>query len=409
MTVTKYQQPEASSQRPVFNIEYPVSSIEYHSVKRIPLILVVLLFAATCWQCRSLPYYGQAIDGQMDILRKRQPISRLVADPDTPAALRTKLQFVMAVREFAEKELQLPVNDNYLSYVALDRPYVVWNVFAAPEFSLTPKTWCFPIAGCVSYRGYFVEADARRFGSDLHLEGYDVYIGGAIAYSTLGWFDDPVLSTVLFLSEPEIAALIFHELAHSILYVKDDTAFNESFATAVEQEGLRRWQVAANDPEGYEKWQRRHRRQRMFTNLVSKYRTELEALYEGELPPGAKRNQKAAIFNQMRTEFGHLKSKHSAMAVYTAWFDRPINNAQLISVSTYHDWVPAFSSILNESGGNLAKFYQKCRKLAENEPPERHRILNRYAHVSLLDRGNGFKIPSEQNLEQPVARSVERD
>ena len=371
--------------------------------------MLLLLFAATCWQCRSLPYYDQAIDGQMDILRKRQPISRLVADPDTSAALRTKLQFVMAVREFAEKKLQLPVNDNYLSYVALDRPYVVWNVFAAPEFSLAPKTWCFPIAGCVSYRGYFVEADARRFGSDLKFEGYDVYIGGAIAYSTLGWFDDPVLSTFLFLSEPEIAALIFHELAHSILYVKDDTAFNESFATAVEQEGLRRWQVAAHDPEGFEKWQRRQQRRRMFTTLISKYRTELEALYASELPLGVKRKQKAVLFNQMRTEFGHLKSKLGDMAVYNAWFNRPINNAQLISVSAYHDWVPAFGSILKESGGNLAKFYQKCRKLAENEPSERHRILNRYAHDIPPNRGNGFKIPSVQNVEQPVARSVERD
>lgn len=371
--------------------------------------MLLLLFAATCWQCRSLPYYEQAIDGQMDILRKRQPISKLVADPDTSPAFRTKLQFVMAVREFAEKQLQLPVNDNYLNYVALDRPYVVWNVVAAPEFSLAPKTWCFPIAGCVSYRGYFVEADARRFGSTLKLEGYDVYIGGAIAYSTLGWFDDPVLSTFLFLSEPEIAALIFHELAHSILYVKDDTAFNESFATTVEQEGLRRWQAAANDPEGYQKWQRRHRLRRMFTTLISRYRTELEALYESELSLDAKRKQKAAIFNQMRSEFGHLKSKHRAMAAYNAWFNRPINNAQLISVSAYHDWVPAFSKILNESGGNLVEFYQKCRKLAEKEPSERHRILNRYTHDTPLDCGNGFKIPSGQNVEQPLARSVERD
>lgn len=348
--------------------------------------ILVLLFAATNLQCSSLSYYAQAIDGQMDILGKRQPISKRLEDPGTPTALRKKLQLILAVRVFAEKELQLPVNGNYLSYVALDRPYVVWNVFAAPEFSLTPKTWCFPIVGCVSYRGYFAEEGAQRFGDALTREGYDVFVGGAIAYSTLGWFDDPVLSTFLSLSDPDIAALIFHELAHGILYVKDDTAFNESFATAVEQEGLRRWQAATDDSEGYEKWLLKQQEHRMFTDLVSKYRAQLEALYERELPMSAKRKQKAEVFNQMRTEFSNLKSAYGAMTAYDAWFNRPLNNAQLISVSTYQDWVPAFGRILAESEGNLTQFYQKCRKLAENEPSERRRILNRYVHDTPPER-----------------------
>ena len=352
------------------------------------------MLAATFLQCRSLPYYEQAIGGQMDILSKRQPISKLVEDPATPAALSEKLRFLLSVRAFAEKKLQLPVKDNYLSYVALDRPYVVWNVFAAPEFSLIPKTWCFPVVGCVSYRGYFAEADARRFGAALTQEGYDVFIGGSIAYSTLGWFDDPVLSTFLSLSEPDIAALIFHELAHGILYIKDDTAFNESFATAVEQEGLRRWQAAANEPKGYEKWLLQHRQHNLFTALISRYRTQLDALYDSELPLSAKRKKKAAVFNQMRTEFGNLKSDHGAMAAYDAWFNRPINNAQLISVSAYHDWVPAFGRMLNESGGDLTKFYQKCRELAQKEPSERDRILKRYARDTSVDRRSGSKTPS---------------
>jgi predicted aminopeptidase len=316
----------------------------------------------------------------MDILRKRQPISELVEDPDTPAALRKKLQFILSVRAFAEKKLQLAVNDHYLSYVALDRPYVVWNVFAAPEFSLTPKTWCFPIVGCVAYRGYFAEEDARRFGDSLKQEGYDVFIGGAIAYSTLGWFEDPVLSTFLYLSEPDTAALIFHELAHGVLYVRDDTAFNESFATAVEQEGLRRWQASANDPNSYEKWLRKHRQRRKFTNLVSTYRARLQEVYESNLSLTAKRKQKAAVFTQMRSEFSNLKSDHGGMAAYDTWFNYPLNNAQLISVSTYHNWVPAFSRMLSESGGDLEKFYQKCRQLAENDPPERNRILEQYVN-----------------------------
>ena len=348
--------------------------------QRIPKILFALLFMAACLQCRSLPYYDQAINGQMEILRNKEPISDLVDNPETPAQLRKKLIFIQSVRDFAAKELHLPVNDHYLSYVALDRPYVVWNVVAAPQFSMTPKTWCFPIVGCVSYRGYFAEEDARRFGDSLKQEGYDVFIGGAIAYSTLGWFDDPVLSTFISLSEPGTAALIFHELAHGILYVKDDTAFNESFATAVEQEGLRRWQASVNDPKGYEKWLRHHRQRRKFTGLISRYRARLEALYERDMPLTAKRNQKAAVFSQMKTEFRDLRSDHGGMAAYDAWFNRPLNNAQLISVSTYHNWVPAFGRMLSESGGNLEKFYQKCGQLAKKEPAERHRILDQYVN-----------------------------
>ena len=179
-------------------------------LRRILGITVVLLWSSTCLQCRSLPYYEQAIDGQMQILQKRQPIADLIEDPQTPPELRDKLKFIQSVREFAEKELLLPINGHYLSYVELDRPYVVWNVFAAPGLSLTPKTWCFPIVGCVIYRGYFKEADARRFADGLAQQGLDVYIGGAIAYSTLGWFDDPVLSTFVHLSDTDTVALIFH-------------------------------------------------------------------------------------------------------------------------------------------------------------------------------------------------------
>jgi predicted aminopeptidase len=352
--------------------------IQFSMTKHISKIFLILLIAVTCLQCRSLPYYDQAINGQMEILRKQEPISDLVDKPQTPASLRKKFEFIQKVRDYAAKELHLPVNDHYLSYVALGRPYVVWNVFAAPEFSLIPKTWCFPVVGCVTYRGYFAEQDARRFGDSLKQEGYDIFIGGAIAYSTLGWFDDPVLSTFISLSEPDIAALIFHELAHGLLYIQDDTAFNESFATAVEQEGLRRWQISANDPKGYQKWLRKHQCRQKFTNLVSKYRTRLEALYQADLPLNAKQKQKAGVFNQMKTEFRDLRSGDGGMAAYDGWFNNPLNNAQLISVSTYHDWVPAFSGMLAECGGNLEKFYQKCRQLAKKKAAERNRILNQY-------------------------------
>jgi predicted aminopeptidase len=354
----------------------------FSTARRIWAILWVLFLAAASLQCQSIQYYNQAFDGQMDILRNRRSIAELVDDPNTPATLRQELLFIVSARAFAEKNLRLPVNDHYLSYVELDRPYVVWNVFATPEFSLKPQTWCFPIVGCVTYRGYFSEQDAYRFGDSLKQKGFDVYIGGAIAYSTLGWFDDPVLSTFLNLSEAETAALIFHELAHSVLYVSDDTAFNESFATSVEQEGFRRWQAAVNDPKGYERWFRKHQQRQKFTGLILKYRTRLQNLYESNLPLNAKRNQKAAFFSQMRSEFADLKSDPGDMAAYDYWFKYPLNNARLISVSTYYDWVPAFNKILSETGGDLEKFYQKCRQLAKKEPAERNRILQDYKDSS---------------------------
>jgi predicted aminopeptidase len=322
-----------------------------------------------------LPYYEQAISGQLQILQKQQPIAELIENPDTPPALKDKLLFIQSVREFAAKTLLLPVKEHYLNYVELNRPYVVWNVFAAPELSLTPETWCFPIVGCVTYRGYFKEADARRFGDTLRRKGLDVYIGGAIAYSTLGWFDDPVLSTFVNLSAADTAALIFHELAHGLLYIPDDTAFNESFATAVAQEGLKRWQLSTNEPQGYDDWKRKRRRRQQFTALASKYQAQLQKVFESRLSTNAKRKQKAAVFAQMQSEFKSLRSNNRDMAAYSAWFNRPLNNAQLISVSTYHDWVPAFSKMVSDADGDLQKFYTKCRQLAKKAPQDRQRIL----------------------------------
>jgi predicted aminopeptidase len=357
----------------------PEARSQQQAMRQFAKIVLILLCAAASMQCQSVSYYGQAIDGHAEIMQNRKPISDLIEAPDTPATLRKKLIYIQTIREFAENQLHLPVDDHYQSYVELNRPYVVWNVFAAPEFSLAPKTWCFPVVGCVAYRGYFSEQDARRFGDSLKQEGYDVFIGGAIAYSTLGWFDDPVLSTFLNLSAPDAAALIFHELAHGILYVQNDTAFNESFATAVEQEGLRRWQSSKNDLKGYENWLLKSQRRQRFISLVSKYRAKLAHVYQGSLSLTQKRDQKANLFNQMRSEFLDLKSDQRAMAVYDAWFSRPLNNAQLISVSTYHSWVPAFHKILAASNGDLEEFYQTCRELAQKDAAERHRILEHYS------------------------------
>lgn len=202
-------------------------------------LILVALFCTTLVACESISYYSQAVNGQLFLLRHRQDIQDLIDDAATPVELGDKLAVVLSIREFAEQSLGLPVQGNFATYVDLQRQFVVWNVFATPEFSMGPVTWCYPIAGCVSYRGYFDESDARTFADKTRQDGFDVYVGGVAAYSTLGWFDDSLLNTVIGREDYQLASLIFHELAHQQVYVKGDTDFNESFATAVEREGLR--------------------------------------------------------------------------------------------------------------------------------------------------------------------------
>lgn len=339
------------------------------------IVISGLLLSLALCGCESIGYYGQAISGQYQIMQSRQPIEDLISDPDTPEALAKRLELILAVREFAETELHLPVGDHYLSYVELDRPVVAWNIFAAPELSLVPKTWCYPIAGCAAYRGYFDIRDAHRYSQKLKAQGYDVYIGGVTAYSTLGWFDDPILSTFSKLDDAQIAALLFHELAHQKLYVPGDTVFNESFATAVEQEGLRRWQIASNDAFIYKTYLSKRQRQDTFVDLIMKYRHRLESMYAEDLPIEAKREAKVRIISELIAEYRQMKSARPEMAAYANWFKQPVNNAQIISISSYNEFVPAFNNLLIQHNRNLQKFYEACRRLAQMDISERHEIL----------------------------------
>jgi len=334
-----------------------------------------LFLSAALAGCQTIQYYSQAINGQHRILQSRQPIAEITADPNSSEILRRQLTFIMNVRAFAEDELQLPVANNYLTYVDLKKPYVAWNVVAAPEFSMTPKTWCYPLVGCAAYRGYFAEADAHRYAESLKDQGYDVHVGGVTAYSTLGWFDDPVLSTFIRRSKASAAALLFHELAHQVLYAPGDTTFNESFATFVEQEGLRRWQEASGNPAIYREYLTRYRRQQKFVRLVLGYRQKLELLYQTDLAPIRKRIKKTSIFEDLRNEFNHLKTEQIGLAVYDSWVNRPLNNAKVSGVVAYHDFVPVFSKLLAQKKGSLAPFYEACRQLARKKKDERHRIL----------------------------------
>lgn len=340
-------------------------------------IAICLLSAMVLIGCETLHYYGQAASGQLEILTRREPIDQLLAEPETPQTLKTRLQLVLDIREFANSALQLPAANHYLSYTDLERPYAVWNVFVAPEFSLEPKTWYYPVIGQAAYRGYFSKQDAARYAAKLNKKGFDVYVAGIAAYSTLGWFDDSVLNTVIHRTDAGLAALIFHELAHQVLYIKNDTPFNEGFATTVEQEGLRRWMAAINNQHGYQRYLRQQRRHREFIHLVMKYRQRLESLYRQSLAHEDKRALKKNIFNQLRIEYERMKDNWQGYGGYDYWFEEPLNNAKLIPVSTYHDLVPAFMRILAQNDGELSAFYEACKKLAELPKSERHQSMQK--------------------------------
>jgi len=314
--------------------------------------------------CANVGYYWQSVSGQLDIWRRERPVEEVMGDAATSEALRQKLAAVTRIREFASRELGLPDNRSYRSYANLERPFAVWNVFAAPEFSVQPVQSCFLFAGCVLYRGYFAKDGAERFAAGLAEQGYDVYVGGVPAYSTLGWFADPVFSTFIHYPEAEIARLLFHELAHQVVYVKDDTVFNESFAVVVEQEGVRRWLARAGDTEGREAFERNRRIRAEFSRLIEKHRERLDALYRTPQAPAAMRDRKRAILGELEAEYRALKTGWGGFAGYDPWFAREPNNAQLATVAIYTQRVPAFEALLQREDGDLARFYGVVRQLA---------------------------------------------
>ena len=273
------------------------------------LFICIAAIAPLLAGCGSLGYYVQSIDGQMKLLQARRPIADVIADPATPPPLKAKLERVLAIRDFASRELKLPDNPSYRNYADLQRPFVVWNVFAAAEFSVKPREWCFLIVGCVGYRGYFAQAGAEAYTRELRGEGLDVFVSGVPAYSTLGWFDDPVLNTFINYPEHALSRLIFHELAHQVVYVKGDTGFNESFAAAVETEGVRRWIARNGDDTMRADFERAQQRRTQFRELLSKYRERLAALYRLPIAPEEMRVRKAQAFSDLQRDYGLLKSQ----------------------------------------------------------------------------------------------------
>ncbi|PYC45855.1 aminopeptidase [Pseudomonas soli] len=322
----------------------------------VPVTLAVLLSG-----CSSVGYYGQLAEGQWQLLRARQPLDRVIADPATSPALRQRLLFAEKARAFASAQLKLPDNGSYRVYADLGRPYVVWNVFATPELSLQPVTHCFPIAGCVAYRGYYRQGAARGAAALMRQDGLDVYVGGVEAYSTLGWFDDPILSTMTGWGEERLATVIFHELAHQRFYVQDDTEFNESFASFVEQEGTRQWRAAR----GLAAVEEHGAGQRdAFIRLVLASRERLQAIYAGPLDAAGKRAAKQAEFERLRREYREVRDRDWAGdRRFDAWMYGPMTNAKLLPFGLYDQWVPAFSQLFKEVGGDWLRFYERVEAL----------------------------------------------
>jgi predicted aminopeptidase len=345
--------------------------VTVHGLARLALLA---LAAALLSGCGTL-YLAQAARGQWQVSHARKPIDAVISDSRTSPVLRARLAEVRAARQFATRELGLPDNSSYRTYADLQRPYVVWNVVAAPEFSVNPRRWCFPIAGCVAYRGYFAEPGATRFAKRLRAQGFDVFVGGVPAYSTLGKLSDPVLNTMLTYGDTELAAIIFHELSHQVVYVGGDSEFNEAFAVTVEEAGLQRWLKAQGHESELARFRARRQRQQQYLALFIRTRATLASLYAEKIPADLMRERKQAAFASLAQDIHALEQRFGARSGYSDWIEEGLNNAHLASVATYYDCVPGFERLLALHNGNLPAFYGAARDLAGKPRAERHALL----------------------------------
>lgn len=322
-------------------------------------------------------YLLQAAHGQWQLLRARQPLDRLIASESTAAPLRARLELVREARDFASRALALPENRSYRSYSALGRPYVVWNVVAAPEFSVAPKRWCFPITGCIAYRGYFREDRARRYAATLAASGYDTLVAGVSAYSTLGRFADPLLDTMLGYGDLQLVGTIFHELAHQLIYVKSDSEFNEAFAMSVEREGVARWLAAQGRSDELAVYRSGQEQQAQIAARFAAGRTELAALYREALPVPERRQRKQQLLVATAASVRDYEREQGIHSGYDAWLDAGLNNAHLSAVATYFDCLPGFERLLAQQAGDLKRYYAAVRSLAAGPAAQRRALCER--------------------------------
>ena len=325
--------------------------------------------------CTTIGYYHQSISGHFKLISKREPIVDIVNDSTRDENLIKQLRLAQELRLFASDKLKLPDNDSYRSFVQLDRPYVTWNVFAAPEFSISLHQWCFLVIGCVPYRGYFDEQDAKNYAEQLSMQGLDVYVAGVPAYSTLGWFDDPLLSSMLDRGEIVTASYIFHELAHQQFYLKGDGAFNEAFATSVEEIGVLLWlheQNRKDEASNYENWLAQ---KKLFSSFIKNNRDEFDALYQKDYDLEKMQVEKEILIAEMRRKFSKLSSENNHIARYEKWMSGPLNNAQLGAISLYRELVPAFRNLFTLCDRDFEKFYLRVEMIAKSSEEERVELL----------------------------------
>jgi len=327
-------------------------------------------------------YYLQAAAGQWEVLHNREDIADVIEDTSTPPDLARRLRLVVEARRFAVTELDLPDNDSYRSYSDIGREFVVWNVFAAPEFSIRPKQWCFPVAGCVSYRGYFDRDAAMREAERLGRRGFDVAVGGVAAYSTLGRFDDPVLSSMMRWDDVQLVAVLFHELAHQRLYVKGDSAFNESFATAVEEFGVERWVAGHGSSDDLVRYKAERQLRQALMGIVATARHDLQALYDADGDTENLRRDKSARLGALAAEVAAVLER--AGRDPSAWLQDALNNARLVSLTLYEGRLPAFRALLSDCDEDIDCFYREAAALSKMDRAARDVRLDALAGGELL-------------------------
>ncbi len=341
-----------------------------------PLLLLLMPLLSAC---ESLAYYGQAVVGHAGLMSRTKDIRQVLRDPTTPATKADALERVLQIRAFAGDALGLPENGSYRSYTEVEGDAVVYSLVATPEFSLEPLHWCYPVVGCAAYRGYFDLEDARAKAESLKQAGRDVVIQPAAAYSTLGWFDDPLPENLLAWPEARLAELIFHELAHQQLYVPGDSAFNEAFATVVAKAGVARWLQERRSAADLAVWRKRQARQKTFVGLLLETRQRLKNIYAKPLSPAALRLEKAREFERLSREYRDLKAGWGDEGNFDAWFEAPVNNARLASIGTYRLWADSFAGLLCRQRGDLADFYQAAQRLADLPAQQRREKLRELA------------------------------
>lgn len=346
-------------------------------------LLLVFILLVVLNGCAELKYYGHAASGQFEVISKRRPIPEVIEDPNTKPEVIEKLKAVERMHDFAINELHLPDSDSFRSYSDLGRPYVLWNVFATPELSLATKQWCYPFFGCLGYRSYFAKAYAESVALELEQQGWDVHIAPSPAYSTRGFFADPIYNPMLRYDDLTLAGILFHELAHEKIFYKNDSELNESFAVAVQNEGIKRWLAHEQQPEYYSEYIVSQQRDKKFVQLLLKYRKQLKALYQSKKTDDEKRAQKKVIMKSLREAYFTLRKEWADYAGYDHWFTKPLNNARLAPVGTYQGHVAAFAALLKKHNGNLQYFYRHAERLSELPMDERRKRLQEIQNLNV--------------------------